>query len=162
MKYLFLILISFLFMSCASKTNQKSLHNKKITQNYQSKSNTNLSRSLNKFYNEYKGVSYRYGGNTKKGLDCSSFVQKAYKQALNIQIPRSTYYQAKIGKYISKNSLKMGDLVFFRPSAKYRHVGIYLENGKFMHVSASKGVKISFLNNVYWKKHYWKSKRLLK
>ncbi|NQY20103.1 MAG: C40 family peptidase [Campylobacteraceae bacterium] len=160
MKYLFIILISFIFISCASKTNQKSFHNKKT--NYQSKSHTNLSRSLNNFYNEYKGVNYKYGGSNKKGLDCSAFVQKAYKQALNIQIPRTTYYQAKIGKYISKNSLKMGDLVFFRPSAKYRHVGIYLENGTFMHVSTSRGVKISYLNNVYWKKHYWKSKRLLK
>lgn len=157
MKYLFLVLISLVFISCASKNTYK----KKSSYIVYPQNNSKLSKSLNNFYNTYKGISYKYGGNDKKGLDCSAFVQKAYKEALNISIPRTTLYQAKIGKYISRKNLKMGDLVFFRPSSKYRHVGIYLEKGKFMHVSTSKGVKISYLNNVYWKKHYWKSKRVL-
>jgi len=116
---------------------------------------------LKSFYKEWRGVRYKWGGSTKRGIDCSAFVQKAYKNSFNLKLPRTTKYQHKVGKYINKNSLRLGDLVFFKTGWDSRHVGIYLDNGRFMHASTSKGVIISSLNNRYYKKHYWKAKRVL-
>lgn len=120
-----------------------------------------INQSLNSFYKEWEGVKYKFGGNSKKGIDCSAFIQKAYKQSLNIKIPRTTLHQSKIGKNIKKSQLQYGDLVFFKTGKNSRHVGIYVNNGKFMHASSSKGVTISRLDNIYFNKHYWKSTRII-
>ena len=116
---------------------------------------------FNDFYSEWKGVKYKYGGNSKNGIDCSAFIQKAYKDKLNIKIPRTTLLQSKIGKQINKSQLELGDLVFFRTGKNSRHVGIYMQNGNFMHASTSKGVIISKLSNIYFNKHYWKAQRVI-
>ena len=100
------------------------------------------------------------GGLSKDGIDCSGFVYTTFRSKLGINIPRSTALQSKIGSNVSKNKLRTGDLVFFKTATKVRHVGIYIENNKFLHASTSKGVMISKLDNVYWKSKYWKSKRL--
>lgn len=120
-----------------------------------------LQKKLYDFYYEWKGVKYKYGGNSKRGIDCSALIQKAYKHKLNIKLPRTTFYQSKLGKYVNINQLKTGDLVFFKTGKNSRHAGIYMKNGTFMHASTSKGVIISKLNNSYFKRHYWKSQRLL-
>jgi len=113
-------------------------------------------------YQQYKGVKYKYGGTDKRGFDCSGFTQTVYNNAFQIQLPRKTKEIAKQGKKVSKNGLKAGDLVFFRPSRRYRHVGIYMGNNIFMHSSTSKGIIKSKLGNVYWKKKYRFAKRILK
>ena len=99
-----------------------------------------------------KGVRYKYGGNSKNGIDCSAFIQRAYNTSYNIKIPRTTKYQSKIGREIRKNQLKTGDLVFFKTGYNTRHVGIYTNNGKFMHASTKKGVIISTLEKCLLQK----------
>ena len=111
-------------------------------------------------YQAWKGTRYKLGGLSKKGIDCSGFVQVTFKHRLDRKIPRTTELLAKEGHEIPKGLLAVGDLVFFKTSRKVRHVGIYIEDGKFLHASTSKGVTISSLNNVYWKKVYWKSVRI--
>jgi len=155
-----IILSSLFFISCSTSQNKvvqtpKSLHNNK-THN-----KINISKALLSYFNAHRDIRYKLGGNSSKVQDCSSFVQKAFKQSLNISLPRTTYYQAKKGILVDKKDLNTGDLVFFKTSKKYRHVGIYLKNKQFMHISTSKGVIISSLNNIYWAKHYWKSKRVI-
>lgn len=110
----------------------------------------------------YQGTKYKYGGTDKNGFDCSGFTQKVYTNAFKITLPRTAKEMSKLGKKISKNRLKPGDLVFFRPSRSYQHVGIYLGNNSFIHSSTSKGVIKSNLDNVYWKKKYKFAKRILK
>jgi len=100
------------------------------------------------------GKKYVWGA-TGKGetFDCSGFTSYVYKKN-GIHIPRTSRNQAKYGKYIAKNNLKKGDLIFFDTS-KHRkgyvnHVGIYLGNGKFIHASsAKKKVTISNLSKFY-------------
>lgn len=121
----------------------------------------NLNNNLLSFYDDWKGTKYRLGGTSKKGIDCSSFVQQAMKNSSNITLPRSTYQQINMGETIKKSELQMGDLVFFK-TGRTNHVGIYIENGKFMHASTKKGVTISKLDNIYFKKNYWKAQRILK
>ena len=121
-----------------------------------------VENKLEQQFQRYKGIKYKYGGTDKRGFDCSGFVQKVYNDALNIQLPRVTKDMGKLGKKIPLFKLKPGDLVFFRPSRKYRHVGIYVGNNTFMHSSTSKGIMKSKLDNVYWKKKYRFAKRISK
>ncbi len=110
----------------------------------------------------FKGTPYKYGGSDKKGIDCSGFTKVVYKNAFKMELPRTTQEMSKLGRKISRKKLRPGDLVFFRPSRRYRHVGIYIGENSFVHSSTSKGVIRSRLDNVYWKKKYRFAKRLLK
>ena len=148
-KYLFLILTFMLLLTGCSST--------KVA-----KQQETVEQKLTNQYNQYKGIKYKYGGTDKRGFDCSGFTQKVYENAFQIKLPRTTDEISEVGKKVSKNKLKPGDLVFFRPSRKYKHVGIYMGDNFFMHSSTSKGVIKSDLNNVYWDKKYRYAKRILK
>lgn len=120
-----------------------------------------INNNLFDFYNNWEGVRYKMGGTSKNGIDCSGFVQKALKEKFNLTLPRSTGEQARIGKPIKKSELQMGDLVFFK-TGRTNHVGIYIEDGKFMHASTKIGVTISELESDYFAKNYWKAQRVFK
>lgn len=167
----FIILIALFFQACSTK-NKPKVHTynqirnfpEKIDYNYKINNNlryNNLYKALHLQYKNWKGVKYKFGGNTKKGIDCSAFVQKTFKDKLNIKIPRTTKLQSKTGYEVSKQNIKLGDLVFFKTGYNSRHVGIYLGKGKFLHASTKRGVTISRLNNPYYLKHFWKIKRVL-
>ena len=128
--------------------------------NYTSKQ-VKINNNLFDFYSNWEGVRYKLGGTSKNGIDCSGFVQKALKEKFNLNLPRSTGEQAQIGKSINKNELQMGDLVFFK-TGRTNHVGIYIEDGKFMHASTKIGVTISELESDYFAKNYWKAQRVFK
>lgn len=111
-------------------------------------------------FRTWEGVRYRLGGTGRHGIDCSAFVREVM-QALNIRLPRTTEHQIARGIPVARQSLKAGDLVFFKPTQGTRHVGIYLGKGQFMHSSTSKGVTISSLDNIYWTTRYHTAKRLV-
>lgn len=113
-------------------------------------------------YHNWKGTPYRYGGSSKKGIDCSAFVQVGYSSVYQKLLPRTTLELVKKGKQVKRHAAKEGDLVFFRTGRNTRHVGIYLGNLEFLHASQSKGVIISRLDNPYWKRHFWQIRRLNK
>ena len=127
--------------------------------NYMSMKN-DLNDGMYNFYTQWQGVKYQMGGDSKSGIDCSGFVQKMYKSSFNLDIPRNTSTLSGMGYEISKNELEIGDLVFFK-TGKTNHVGIYLDNGKFMHASTKIGVTISDLNSDYYLNSYWKAQRVI-
>ena len=102
------------------------------------------------------GVKYRYGGNTKNGVDCSGFVGAIYKQVYKTKLERnSANILRRNCLAVNRNSLREGDLLFFntsgtRNSKVPNHVGLYLKNGKFIHASSSKGVIVSNLSEAYY------------
>ena len=104
---------------------------------------------------------HKMGGTSSSGTDCSGFVMIVYDKLFGISLPRDTENQVALGFYVDKNELKPGDLVFFRPLKIRRHVGIYLGNGEFAHTSSRKGVTISSIDDPYWNKSYWISRRIL-
>ncbi|STL90306.1 lipoprotein [Escherichia coli] len=108
-----------------------------------------------------KVVRYRLGGSTKKGIDCSGFVQRTFREQFGLELPRSTYEQQEMGKSVSRSNLRTGDLVLFRAGSTGRHVGIYIGNNQFVHASTSSGVIISSMNEPYWKKRYNEARRVL-
>ena len=111
-------------------------------------------------YQQWKGTKYEKGGLSKKGIDCSGLVYLKYLEKLGIELPRSTELLSQIGKEVKRSELRSGDLVFFKTGPKVCHVGIYIENGKFLHTSEKKGVTISKLSDYYWKDKYSHSRRV--
>lgn len=115
------------------------------------------------FYQHYKlwkGTPYRTGGLTTRGIDCSGFVLITFKALLDARLPRTVEEQATLGRGVVPDELRSGDLVFFRTGAAMRHVGIYLEHGRFMHASTRRGVTISALADGYWRTRFWQARRI--
>src|SRR5690606_16584499 len=109
---------------------------------------------LYSYINDWLGVKYRYGGNSKSGIDCSAFTGNLYREIYQINLPRTSADMAKEIKTTKKHKLKEGDLVFFSFGKKrIDHVGIYLKNDRFVHVSSSKGVIISKLSDPWYEKY---------
>ena len=118
-------------------------------------------KKLNKQFLRWRGTPYELGSMDRSGIDCSGFVHVAFRDAFGMKLPRTTETLASKGNKIDKQQLKVGDLVFFKTGRKLKHVGIYVGNQHFIHASTSRGVMKSNLTNPYWRKHYWKSTRLL-
>lgn len=110
---------------------------------------------------KFKGVPYRYGGETPKGFDCSGLVWYVFKEQ-GKALPRMADQQFLTGKKVNEKDLRPGDVVFFtttEPGAS--HCGIYSGDGKFIHASSSRGVMESRLSDVYWKPRYLGARRML-
>lgn len=101
---------------------------------------------------DWYGTRYQLGGSTKKGIDCSALVQLFYSTLYGITLPRTAREQYKAARTISRTELQEGDLVFFNTRGGVSHVGIYLQNNKFIHAASSQGVTISDLFDEYWMK----------
>ncbi len=151
----------FLLITLSSGCSLKSSSGKQITS---SLSPSQITHALKQQHQQWKGVRYKMGGLSRKGVDCSGFVYRLYKDGLGVKLPRSTELQSQLGEHVSKSQLKVGDLVFFKTGGlfKSRHVGIYAGSNQFIHASTSRGVMKSNLNNPYWREAYWQSKRVLK
>lgn len=109
------------------------------------------------------GTPYKYGGNSPdSGFDCSGFVDHVFRHTLGIRLPRSSYEISHIGRTVSADDLRTGDLVFFNTlHRKFSHVGIYLGDDRFIHAPSSGGiVRTENMRDVYWKKHYDGARRI--
>lgn len=116
--------------------------------------------SFSSVFSQWQGVPYRLGGASKNGVDCSAFVQIAYRDAWRLDLPRTTQSQAQTGEKIAYKHAQYGDLVFFKTSRTNVHVGVYLGDKQFMHASTSKGVIISRIDNPYWASTFWHFRRI--
>jgi hypothetical protein len=104
----------------------------------------------------WMGTPYRYSGTTRAGADCSGFVFSVYRNAYQLNLPRTTEDLARHTRRIGRSRLEVGDLVFFRTTnrRKITHVGIYLGRDKFIHASTSLGVIVSDLNEPYYARSF--------
>ncbi len=111
--------------------------------------------------NFWAGTPHVWGGATKNGVDCSALVQQVYDNVFDVALPRTTAQQSRLGELVSIRRLEVGDLIFYKIDRSTRHVGIYMGNNEFFHASKSQGVTISSLDAPYWRKRFWKVKRIL-
>ena len=104
------------------------------------------------------GTPYKWGGSTTAtGFDCSGMIQFVYKNALNVNLPRTARDMAAVSRKIPDSRLKAGDLVFFNTGGahRYSHVGLYIGNGEFIHApSSGKTIKTEKLSTPFYAKNY--------
>ena len=110
---------------------------------------------------KYQGVPYRDGGSDPSGFDCSGFVQWVFAQ-IGRELPREVRDQYDVGKKISRSQIRPGDLVFFHTVSRgASHVGIALDDERFVHAPSSRGVvRIERYTSDYWKKRYVGARRV--
>ncbi|MBU2951689.1 C40 family peptidase [Tamlana agarivorans] len=117
------------------------------------------------FINDWMDTKYLLGGETKDGIDCSSFSQLLYIEVYDKYIERTAHKQFEsdyINKFRGKEFLEEGDLLFFHREGEQviSHVGVYLANNKFINATSYKGttgvsgVKICDITNPFWEKRY--------
>ena len=113
------------------------------------------------FISDWYGVPYKYAGKDKNGIDCSGLTSTLYAKVYDKKISHSSKVLVDEVKKIKTSDLKEGDLVFFNIGSSHpTHVGVYLQNHKFVHASAKKGVIISDLNEPYYKKYFYSAGRV--
>lgn len=109
---------------------------------------------------KYMGVPYVWGGSTPDGFDCSGFVQFVYREA-GFNIPRTADVQFEVGDEIDCGNEAPGDMVFFETYTQgASHVGIYIGEGEFIHASSRGDVRISSLDEDYFKARYLGARRI--
>jgi hypothetical protein len=154
----YLCLLLLLCSSCASTSSIRKAdskfyqeHSQKLGINFKG----NEERGVIKASTAWLGVPYRYGGQSRKGVDCSALVGHVYREAYGVTLPRTTAAIAKQVKRVKKKDLACGDLLFFTIKGKNAsHMGVYLAESKFVHAATSKGVSIANLNDSYWSKYF--------
>jgi lipoprotein Spr len=120
---------------------------------------------LLRFFEEWIGVKYRLGGDSKAGIDCSALTRRLLKDVYSLTVGRVIPDQFQAGIQVAKSDLAMGDLIFFKISNRRpgpTHVGIYLGNNRFIHASIKKGVTIENLEKPYYQTYYRSAVRLPK
>lgn len=114
-----------------------------------------LNPQLYTFIDDWMGIPHRMGGQTKAGVDCSGFVNLLYIAVYKGNLPRTSRDMESIVKRKNPEKLEEGDLVFFSFGKNgIDHVGVYLHNNKFVHVSTRKGVIISDLSDSWYAKTF--------
>lgn len=115
----------------------------------------------------FSGTRYKFGGTTRKGMDCSGLIYVAFQKE-NIVLPRVSRDMAQRGKPVKNKDIDKGDLLFFRTSKsskRINHVGLVTkvdgDDIYFIHATTSKGVLTSNLNERYWNRAYIMARRVL-
>lgn len=149
--FFLLAFVTFILSSCSSSKNitNDPIYNPSGNEQLLSKDEIKLIKEAKSWI----GTKYKYGGHSREGTDCSGFVLQVYKAVYDLKLPRSSKEQYTFCEKISKNKMRVGDLVFFATGKSkdvVSHVGIYIGNNEFIHASSSKGVVISNLDQNYY------------
>ncbi len=162
---LFLLLVA---SSCKSKKSYSS--KKKQTHTVKVNANTKPSEEAEdivKYAKTFDGTRYKYGGTTKRGMDCSGLIYTSFKKH-DVNVPRTTTSLKSTGSWIDLKDVNVGDLIFFatnKNSRNVNHVGIVTNvrtgNVEFIHASSSKGVMVSSLAERYWYFAFVQARRVL-
>ncbi|SMG48565.1 lipoprotein Spr [Sphingobacterium psychroaquaticum] len=112
-------------------------------------------KQLYHFIDDWMGCPHQLGGTQKSGVDCSAFVSILFQQVYRKDLPRTSRDMGEQVKRKYERELKEGDLIFFSFGGKtIDHVGVYLRNNKFVHVSTRKGVIISNIKDSWYYKYF--------
>lgn len=157
--FLLLTLLILVFLGGCTPKYDYTIHKPKIK--YSKPSRKALAMTLK----EKLGSEYIWAEEGPRAFDCSGLTYYSYGR-MNMEIPRVSREQAKVGKSVALSELQYGDLIFFdttkHKTGKITHVGIYIGDGKFQHASSStEGVIITDIQKPYYKKRVVACKRYL-
>ncbi|MFL0353922.1 C40 family peptidase [Xanthomarina sp. GH4-25] len=174
-KITYLLILILTISACKSTKNTKSNSRKstktttitKSSNNHRNSTDNSTIENIITTAEKYNGVRYKYGGTTKKGMDCSGLITTAYSSE-NISLPRTTGDLATTGNWVDVKEVQKGDLLFFatkKNSRSINHVGLVTEarSGyvEFIHSTTSKGVITSRLSEKYWYFAFVQARRIL-
>ena len=168
-----ILLLSLCFVACksskrsASTSKPKATKTAKSTTINSSETSTQITDDIINYAFQFEGVKYKYGGTTKKGMDCSGLVMTSFKSE-NVILPRTTRDLAITGDWIDLQEVQKGDLLFFATKKNSRlvnHVGIVTVSRpgfvEFIHSTTSNGVIVSNLAERYWYLAFVQARRVL-
>lgn len=162
------LLALLLLSSCKSKKSYTTKETPKVSDST-STSSVALpeAEAIVDYAKSFDGTRYKYGGVTKRGMDCSGLIYTSFKQH-HINLPRTTRELANTGDWVDLKEVTIGDLVFFatrKNSRKVNHVGLVTAvrpgHVEFIHASTSKGVMISSIAERYWYFAFVQARRVL-
>ena len=122
-----------------------------------------LRASIMEVGREQLGEPYIAGSKGPYGFDCSGLTSYIYKDN-GIILDRAADTQLRDGMIVPRDSLQIGDLVFFRDFGSpwlASHVGIYAGNDQFLHASSSRGVRFDNLDTGYFGARYIGARRVV-
>lgn len=188
MRILTMILFALLLGACGSTKNSKTTEERRISvaaadhlrrgevpeeKSITSTTNRTESKNLSKADEvintalTFSGVRYKFGGTTRKGMDCSGLLYISFGEH-DVKLPRTSIHMAEEGKKIRIKDVAKGDLLFFKTNKRAKrinHVGmvVKVENDeiKFIHASSSRGVTVSSLREGFWNHAFVKATRIL-
>lgn len=108
----------------------------------------------------FTGVPYIFGGETPKGFDCSGYIQYVFGH-FGIKLPRTASEQFSIGRRVTEQEARPGDMVAFMDGGEISHTGIYLGGGKFISATSSRGVMVANVHGHYWAEHLYGFSRII-
>ena len=163
-KSLYILTVLVFFASCKSS----SLVTRSSADSKKENSNQIIDKII-RSASENIGIRYKTAGTTTTGYDCSGLVYSTFV-LYDIDLPRSSYEQSKIGTELGQNlkKAKKGDLIFFKTNrrSQINHVGLITEvendDIKFIHASTSKGVIVSSMRESYYQSTFVQVNRVLK
>ncbi|AVR44315.1 NlpC/P60 family protein [Christiangramia fulva] len=165
----FLFLTAIILTSCGAKhavitTKEESRYS---TEPKRGDISTEIASKVVKNAQKFEGTRYRYGGTSKRGMDCSGLVYVSFLQE-DISIPRTARAMSLQGERLFLKEVSPGDLLFFQTSKNrnvINHVGLVVKvkNGEiyFIHSTTSAGVIISLLSEAYWKNNFVMARRII-
>jgi cell wall-associated NlpC family hydrolase len=112
---------------------------------------------------KFLNTPYKYGGNSKDGIDCSAFTQTIFQNTFAVNLLRSARDQYTQGYVVDdRENLQFGDLIFFNTRRRVRpgHVAIYIGDNLFAHSSSRNGVIVSSLDMDYYSKRFMGGRRI--
>ncbi|MDH7445482.1 C40 family peptidase [Aquimarina sp. 2201CG14-23] len=166
----FLLVLCIIFTSCGGAKKSSAVSSRKTkkttkTRTVVSPKNKKI-KSIIGYAKTFEGTKYKYGGTTKKGMDCSGLVYTSFKKG-EVVLPRTSRAMSTQGTKVSLKNIAVGDLIFFKTNKRknvINHVGLVVNAGKkieFIHASTSKGVTISSLDERYWNNCFAGVRRIL-
>jgi hypothetical protein len=125
------------------------------------KANAANSSEIATYAEKFYGTPYKFGGTSPDGFDCSGYIRYVFNK-FNVNLPRTSADQFRVGTSVSKDNLMPGDLVFFANTYKsgISHTGIYLGNNEFISAKSQGVLKANLKTDPYWATRYAGAKRI--
>lgn len=169
-KIITILLITISILSCKSTKKTVSVKGDKSSKkevSYKEKKGSKEANNIIKTALSYNGTPYKYGGTTRRGMDCSGLVYASFQEN-DIALQRASYMMATQGKKIKLKDVEKGDLLFFttnKSSRKINHVGLVVDvrgnDIRFIHSTTSRGVLVSSLSEGYWNYAFNHARKIL-